>query len=251
MVDIASRPAPAGRNGTAGVPARLVTRRRSLPGSRAVVGGFLVAAASVGTFAAYTTASTGPGDTFVVLTRDVSTGERLSPGDLRLIGGDLPAEQRETVLTDLAVATGALAVSPLREGQLLATSDVVKLAGVDGRGQLSIPVEPARANNGQLTPGELVDVIATSTAAGSTSTDTIASDAVVVRVFTGDQSLGSTSSVVVTLSLNADELEPVADAAAGAVISLARVSGLDRAGAREAEADVPDDQVGPTTVPGG
>lgn len=128
----------------------------------------------------------------------------------------------------------------------------MKLAGVDGRGQLSIPVEPARANNGQLTPGELVDVIATATAAGSTSTETIAGDAVVVRVFTGDQSLGSTSSVVVTLSLAADELEPVADAAAGAVISLARVSGLDRVRSEEAEEGAaPDDGVGSTTAPGG
>ncbi|MDQ3385734.1 MAG: SAF domain-containing protein [Actinomycetota bacterium] len=227
-------------------------RRRALPGSRAVVGGFLVAAASVGTFAAYTTASTGPGHAFVVLTRDVSTGERLSAGDVSLVPGDLPAAQRRTVLTDLDVATGAVAVSPLREGQLLATSDVVELAGVDGRGQLSIPVEPARANNGQLTPGELVDVIATSTAAGSTSTETIADDAVVVRVFTGDQRLGSTSSVVVTLSLAAEELEPVADAAAGAVISLARVSGLDRVRSEEAEEGAaPDDGVGSTTAPGG
>ena len=251
MVDTAARPAPAGRNGTTSAPVRRVVRRRSLPGSRAVVGGFLVAAASVGTFAAYTTASTSPGHTFVVLTRDISAGERLATADVRLVPGDLPAEQRGTVLTDLDVATGAVAVSPLREGQLLATSDVVKLAGVDGRGQLSIPVEPARANNGQLTPGELVDVIATSTAAGSTSTETIAVDAVVVRVFTGDQSLGSTSSVVVTLSLAADELEPVADAAAGAVISLARVSGLDRPGSGAAAAVPPPDQAGPTATPGG
>ena len=251
MVDIAARPAPAGRNGTTAAPARQVTRRRSLPGSRAVVGGFLVAAASVGTFAAYTTAGSGPDHAFVVLTRDISTGERLSAGDVSLVPGDLPAEQRGTVLTDLDVATGAVAVSPLRQGQLLATSDVVKLAGVDGRGQLSIPVEPARANNGQLTPGELVDVIATSTAAGSTSTETIAADAVVVRVFTGDQSLGSTSSVVVTLSLAAEELEPVADAAAGAVISLARVSGLDRGPSGEAEGAVPDDAAGSTTPSGG
>ena len=251
MVDTAARPASAGRNGTTSTSSRQVARRRGLPGTRAVVGGFLVAAAAVGTFAAYTSASTGPGHAFVVVTRDVSTGERLSARDLSLAPGDLPAEQRSTVLTDLDVAAGAVAVSPLRAGQLLATSDVVKLAGVDGRGQLSIPVEPARANNGQLTPGELVDVIATSTAAGSMSTETVAGDAVVVRVFTGDQSLGSTSSVVVTLSLAAEELEPVADAAAGAVLSLARVSGLDRGRPGPAGAGAaPDDGATSTTTPG-
>lgn len=259
MVDIAARPASAGRNGASGAPARQVRRRRSLPGSRAVIGGFLVTAAAVGTFTAYTTASTGPTDPFVVLTRDVSAGERLSAGDLSLVRGELPEEQRGTVLDDLGVATGAVAVSPLAEGQLLAVSDVVKLAGVQGRGQLSIPVEPARANNGQLTRGELVDVIATSSSAGSTSTETIAGDAVVVRVFTGDQSLGSTTSVVVTLSLAPDELEPVADAAAGAIISLARVSGLERAAPGTVDVgagggrgdDGPTEAPEPTTAPGG
>ena len=238
MVDIASRPAPAGRGGAARTGAREVRRRRSLPGSRAVVGGFLVAAAAVGTFGTYAAANGGPTDSVVVLTRDVSPGERLGADDLALVAAELPDPQRSTVVDDLAAATGAVAVSPLREGQLLATSDVVKLAGVSGRGQLSIPVDPARANNGQLTAGELVDVIATETSASSTSTRTIAADAVVVRVFAGDVSLGSTNSVVVTLSLLAEELEPVADAAAGATISLARVSGIERGRPREAVDEV-------------
>jgi Flp pilus assembly protein CpaB len=228
MVDTTSRPATADPTGAAPTGARQIRRRRSLPGSRAVVGGLLVAAAAVGAFGTYAAASDGPSDSVVVLTRDVGPGERLDAEDLAVVAAELPLAQRATVVDDLAAATGAVAISPLSEGQLLATSDVVKLAGVSGRGQLSIPVDPARANNGQLTPGELVDVIATATSASSTSTRTIAGDAVVVRVFTEDLALGSTSSVVVTLSLAAEELEPVADAAAGATISLARVSGIER-----------------------
>ena len=225
MVDTAPH-RPADPRGGA---ARVVRRRRSLPGSRAVVGGLLVTAAAVGTYGAYASATTAPTDTYVALTRDVAAGERLQPGDLALVEGDLPDAQRRVVLTDLAVATGAVAVAPLQAGQLLGTGDVVKLAGALGRAQLSIPVEPARANNGELTRGERVDVIATSTSGGTGETRTIARDAVVVRVFTGERSLGSSSSVVVTLSLTAGELEPVAAAAAGDTIALARVSGLDRA----------------------
>ncbi len=228
MADIATRTAPTA-NGAGAPEPRQVKRRRSLPGSRAVVGGFLVAAAAVGTFGAYTTANAGPDDAYVVVTRDVQAGDRIGAGDLALVAVELPEEQRRTVLTDLTVATGAVAVGPLSEGQLLAGSDVVKLDGVVGRAQLSIPVEPARANNGELRRGELVDVIATYTSAGSAVTETIASSAVVVRVFTGEQSLGSSNSVVVTLSLTEAELEPVADAAAGATITIARVSGLERA----------------------
>lgn len=226
-MDIATHATPAGDR--VGTPRpRQVRRRRSLPGSRAVVGGFLVASAAVGTFGAYTSANAGPDVRYVVLTRDVDAGARIAPGDLALVAAELPEPQRRTVLTDLTVATGATAVGPLAEGQLLAGSDVVKLDGLAGRAQLSIPVEPARANNGELRRGERVDVIATATSAGAATTSTIARDAVVVRVFSGEQSLGSSTSVVVTLSLGAGELEAVADAAASATIAIARVSGLER-----------------------
>lgn len=207
---------------------RTLRRRRSLPGSRAVVGGFLVAAAAMGTFGAYTAANAAPEQRFVVVTRDVHAGERLGSRDLALVAAGLPDEQQGTVLSDVAVADGAVAVGPLAAGQLLSGSDVVKLDGVVGRAQLSIPVEPARANNGELRRGELVDVIATTTTAGATGTETVAGDAVVVRVFAGDQALGSSAGVVVTLSLAEAELEAVAEAAATATITLARVSGLER-----------------------
>lgn len=226
MVDTAHRPSTGEVLHQA--TARPVRRRRSLPSSRAVVGGLLVTAAAVGTFGAYTSATTRATDTYVALTRDVPAGERIEPGDVALVEAELAAPQRRIVLTDLAIATGAVAVGALQAGQLLGTGDVVELAGELGRAQLSIPVEPARANNGQLTPGERVDVIATSTTGGTGETRTIATDAVVVRVFTGEQSLASSATVVVTLSLTADELEPVAAAAAGDTIALARVSGLDR-----------------------
>lgn len=226
MADTATRPSTT--DGLRTARPREVRRRRSLPGSRAVVGGFLVAAAAVGTFGAYAAADSAPSDTYVVLTRDVAAGDRLAPGDVTLVAADLPDAQRRTVLSDIDVAAGAVALNALQAGQLLGTGDVVALAGTVGRAQLSIPVEPSRANNGELTRGERVDVIATSAAAGAASTETIARDAVVVRVFSGEQSLASSSTVVVTLSLTAAELEPVAAAAAGDTVTLARVSGLDR-----------------------
>ena len=187
-----------------------------------------MAVAAVGTFGAYTSAGGSPRQSYVALTRDVPAGQALTSSDLEIVQADLSAGQRQVVVDDLAVAEGAVAVNPLQSGQLLGTGDVVKLAGVEGRAQLSIPVEPARANNGELTPGERVDVIATSTVPGGPVTETIARDATVVRVFRGEQSLGSSSNVVVTLSLTAAELEPVAAAAAGDVLAIARVSGLAR-----------------------
>lgn len=227
MVDVTARPSATGIGAAPALP-RQLHRRRSLPGSRAVVGGFLVAAAALGTFGVLVASDDGPRTSYVALTGDVDAGERIGADDLALVPVDLPAAQRPTVLTDLAVAAGAVAVGPLAAGQLLAASDVVKLDGVDGRAQLSIPVEPARANNGELRRGELVDVIATTTAAGSAATETVASDAVVVRVHAGDRSLGSSNAVAITLSVPAADLEALADAAASATISIARVSGVER-----------------------
>ncbi len=44
----------------------------------------------------------------------------------------------------------------------------------------------------------------------------------------GDRSLGSSNSVAITLSVPAEDLEVLADAAASATISIARVSGVER-----------------------
>lgn len=229
VVEVSTGSAGNGAASTSAAPGpRRLTRRRSLPGSRAVVGAFLVTAAAVGTFGAYTAANAAPTERYVALTRDIAAGSRIGADDLVVVAAELPAAQQATVLTDLGVAAGAVAVGPLSAGQLLAGSDVVKLDGVVGRAQLSIPVDPARANNGELRRGELVDVIATTTSAGEARSEVVAGDAVVVQVFAGDRSLGSSSSVVVTLSLLEAELVPVADAAAAATISIARVSGLDR-----------------------
>ena len=63
-----SPPRPAtGQNG-GGRPLR---RRRALPGGRAVVGGFLIALAAVGIFAAYTGATSDGRQRFVVARNDL------------------------------------------------------------------------------------------------------------------------------------------------------------------------------------
>ena len=67
---------PATTNGHAGP--KPVTRRQALPGGRAVLGGFLVAASAVGVFAAWTSSSRGPTARYVVVTDDVAPGERFA-----------------------------------------------------------------------------------------------------------------------------------------------------------------------------
>ena len=223
MTDLATTPAPS-RNGH-GAPRR-VTRRRALPGGRAVVGGFLVAASATGIFTAWSAASSGPTASYVVVTGDVAAGERLDAGDLALVAVDLPASQRRVSFTDLDTIVGATALAPLVDGQLVQTSDVAKPMGAPERAQVSLRLEPGAAVGGELRAGDVVDVIATYTAGGEPQTSTISRGALVVKVLQDDARVGAGGSLVLVLAVRPAELEPIAAASAAGHVTIARTTGI-------------------------
>jgi Flp pilus assembly protein CpaB len=224
MTDLAT--APASTNGH--VPRRAVTRRRALPGGRAVVGGFLVAASAVGVFAAWSASSSGPTASYVVATHAIAPGERIDRSDLALVAIDLPVAQRRLAFTDVDVLVGATALSALVDGQLLQSSEVAKPVGAPARAQVSLRLEPGSAVGGELRPGDTVDVIATYTAGGEPKTSTIGRDAIVVKVIASDQRVGSGGALVLVLAVRPSELEPIASAAAAGHITIARTTGVAR-----------------------
>src|SRR3954464_14532051 len=83
-----------GSNGDAGATSRTIRRRRTLPGSRAVVGGLLVAVAAVGTYAMATGAGGDAGTAYLAAARDLPAGHRIERGDLGTVDADLPAATR-------------------------------------------------------------------------------------------------------------------------------------------------------------
>lgn len=222
---------PTGRsNGaTASPPPREVRPARRLPGGRAVVGGFLVAASAVGVFATYTTAASSPDGSYAVVSVDVQAGDRLSAAELVLVPLDLPDDQRRVAFADLRLLDGATALAPMAAGQLVQTSDVAKPAGAPERAQISLSLDPGNALGGDpalLGEGERVAVIATYTQAGSPETFTVSDDAIVVRVIDGRDRVGGGAGLTVVLAVTPDELEPLAQAAAAGVVSVARVTGV-------------------------
>jgi hypothetical protein len=222
---------PAGRsNGSVtSPPPREVRPARRLPGGRAVVGGFLVAASAVGVFAAYTTAAASPDGSYAVVNVDVQAGDRLSAAELTLVPLDLPLDQRRLAFADLDLLDGATALAPLAAGQLVQTSDVAKPAGAPERAQISLSVDPGNALGGDPTllgEGERVAVIATYTQAGSPQTATVSDDAIVVRVIDGRDRVGGGAGLTVVLAVTPDDLEPLAQAAAAGAVSIARVTGM-------------------------
>lgn len=224
MTDLATMPAPS-RNGH-GAP-RAVARRRALPGGRAVMGGFLVAASATGIFAAWSATSSGPTARYVVVTADVAPGERIEASDLALAGVDLPRSQRRVSFTDIGSIVGATALAPLVDGQLVQTSDVAKPVGAPERAQVSLRLEPGAAVGGELRAGDVVDVIATYTAGGEPVTSTISRGAQVVKVLRDEQRVGSGGSIVLVLAVRPDELEPIASASTAGHVTIARTTGVD------------------------
>ncbi|HWH33810.1 MAG TPA: SAF domain-containing protein [Acidimicrobiales bacterium] len=236
MADLSTLPAapepPAGHpNGarTSSSPARTVRSPRRLPGGRAVVGGFLVAASAVGTFAAWTAASSPPSTAYVVVTADVGGGQRIGAGQVALVAMELPEEQRPHAFAELADLDGAVALAPMAAGQLVQTSDVARPAGAPERAQISLSLDPGSALGGDpalLGEGEQVAVISTLTQGGRPETATVSSDAVVVKVIDGRERVGGGSGLTVVLAVRPGDLEPVAGAAAAGTVALARTTGV-------------------------
>ena len=206
--------------------ARPLRRRRGLPGGRAVAGGFLVALAAVGIFAGYTNATAGPDVRYLVARRDLPLGHAVTPADLEAVAMDLPAGLASRSYRSAPQLAGAVVIGPVGKGELVQSSDV--LTGGDGSGQrqVSFSVESARAVNGQLQRGELVDVVATYGGGGDAYTVVVVAGARVADRTKSQDSLSDRGDEVITLALpaSADALA-VAHAVNAGEVTLVRTAG--------------------------
>ncbi len=210
--------------------ARTITRRRNLPGGRAVVGGFLVAVAAVGIFAAYTRAAAGPATSYVVAARDVPVGTQLTRDDLHLVPLELPGPQRARAFDDPGVLDGATVIGPVFAGDLIQSSAVV--AAEPGVEQVSFLVSADRAVAGKLRPGERVDVLATYGSGESAYTEAVVRDALLVAVTADDANgLGTTASQILTVAVpDAGETLRLAHAVNAGEVTVVRTTAITRDG---------------------
>jgi hypothetical protein len=207
-----------------GSPRRVVRRRAGLPGSRAVVGGLLVAVAAVGLYAASSQAGGDPRHSYVVARHALAAGARLQPGDLTLAAMDLSPATRSRAFDDRAALVGATLVAPLAEGELLQASTVVPGRGSPGSRELSFTVD-----RGHLTPalkeGERADVLATYGTGNDAFTTVVVRQALLVGL-QSTRSSDESGPVTVTVSLDdpADTLA-LAHATQLAKVTLVRATG--------------------------
>lgn len=227
-------------NGDGRGPGRVLRRRRPLPSGRAVVGGFLVAAAAVGIFAAYQGATASRRQRFVVAATALHMGQRLAASDLTTAPMDLtPTLSSTLAFRDPRALVGAVVVGPVRQGGLIQASDVVA-AGARRQRQLSFPVDAARALNGSLQSGDRVDVLATFGTGSGATTVVVASGVRVVDVATAKAGLASngSSSQVLTVSVtNATQALALTQAVDAGQLLVVRSTGAPPLGSTAAYSD--------------
>ncbi len=214
--------------------ARVLGRRASLPGGRAVIGALLVTLAAVGTFAAYTASTAGPRAQAVVATIEVRAGDRLHAEDLRTVAVDLLPEQLAQVFASPAELDGAVALAPIAADELvnhsavLTASTAARTEEAAGARELSFALEREHALGGRLKRGEQIDLVATYGSGSDAYTTVVARQATVLDTDLGSGSVGSSGRVTITITLR-DEAQVLeaTHALEVAKVTVVRATGAD------------------------
>jgi hypothetical protein len=197
-----SGPATAdGRSARPTRPAGRTGRRRALPAGRAVVGGFVVAAAVVLVFAAWASGRGGQGRPWVVASGALPAGTRLVPADLRTVtlhlGQGAAAANAFPTTEGLIGRDLAVAVNP---GELILRSEVPLATATTAL--RPVPVTVAPTDLVDLAAGDLVDVLETSGTAPDTKTSLVVTGARVLSTAQPSSGLlGSGGDDVVTVGV--------------------------------------------------
>lgn len=213
---------------------RTVRPRRGLPSGRAVIGGFLVALAAVGVFAAYTSVTAPPATSYAVATRDLQPGDQIDAGSVELVPINLPDAQRQRSYDQIDALIDATVIEPLVAGELLQEGSLIATGAEVGTRTVSFPIEPARAVNATLKNGERVDILATFGSGGESCTHLVAGDVPIVAVAESTSSLvGQPGGLTITVQVEtADAGLAVAHAANAGTMTLVRTTHADPAPAK-------------------
>ncbi len=204
---------------------RLAPRVRPRPNGRALVGALLVALAAVGAFVTAGADSAPATQPVLVARRSLSPGQQLTTSDLEIRRVTLPDGFDTRTYSDPAQVLGGAMLAPLRQGELLQRSAVLADAsGQTGTLEFSFPIDRDRAMNGELRPGETIDLLATYGTGIDAVTTVLARNALVLRLDDqSDGTMGATGRVVLTIGLaSADELIDAVHAAQVAGLTAVR-----------------------------
>lgn len=177
------------------------SRRRPVPGGRAILGGLLVAAAVVGLFYASTRTDTGPAQSWVVARHALAPGARLTAADVRTVPIDLPTDVAARAFSNPAELVGATLIAPLGRGDLVQASAVVaKPSGPVSR-ELTFAVSRATLGD-SLEQGERVDVVATYGTGADAFSTVVLRQVLVVNLDRGRDRVGDEGGATMTVAID-------------------------------------------------
>ena len=206
---------------------RVLRRRATLPGSRAVVGGLLVTVAALLAWWSAAGAGQVPTSTVLVGARALAPGDRIQADDLRAVHVELPASLAGQTFGDPAVLRDAVALGPIGEGEIIQPASVAE--GGVGRNEveISFPIEPDWAVDASLRAGDRIDVFATYGSGPGARTSRVLKGVTVRRVDrAADEGLGGKGTQTLTLGLGPDaDTARLVNATRAGVITVVRTTG--------------------------
>lgn len=213
-----------GRFRASGTPAtrpRLrTTGRVVLPSSRAMVGGLLLAVSGVATFAAWQGAAGDPGLPYVVADRSLRPGATVTVEDLRVVRLDLPATVAGQAFPRVDDVVGRSTFGPIGEGELVQAAQLSDLGATSSMVEVAFSLPRDRLLDGQLRPGDRVDVFATDERATTLVT---AGSQVLALDGGADSSFTTDPELVITLGLrDASDRVPLIHAVRQAEVTMTR-----------------------------
>lgn len=207
---------------------RVIRPRRGLPGSRAVVGGLLVAVGALGTWAAITSAGQTDDAHYVVADHLIAPGQRIASDDLRVESMDLPEGVRSSAFTDPGALVDSVALGPIGAGELLQSGSVSSPDDAEATAQLSFSVETDWAVAGALRVGDVIDVFTTDDRSTTAETRLVLNDVVVRRISApDDDGLGADRDQTITVGVTSpDTIEDAVTATRTGTVTVVRVTDL-------------------------
>lgn len=179
----------------------VITTSRRLPSGRAVLGGLLITLAILGVLIAGNVREDATFQDVVLANRDLAPGTVLGPDDVRQARLRLD-EQVGFVVSDPASIYGSILLGPLDTNEFIQFANLTT-STADGLAEVSIPVSTDSAP-AQLTPGELVSVLATYGGAPAT-TELVADRVTVISYERASDDFGSSTTAVLRLGLSDGE----------------------------------------------
>ena len=206
--------------------AGVVTPRRHWPGSRAAIGGLLVAIAALIAFWAVQQAGESERIGFVVAGTDLAPGHVLRPGDLVQVRGALDDRLAGRSFRAPEHLAGGVVVRAMAEGELIDQSDVADPgdASLDVGWELGLDLDDARV---VAETGDVVDVVAAIGSGESATSEVVASGVRVQRIARPDTFDGSSVTVVLGLDTR-DQVLAVSRASAAGSVFVVRTNGASR-----------------------